>query len=500
MGQRLDLSLNEILASVPGRLLHAEIPLLNADAGTGYSEMAFDSRKVSQSCIFLCHKGERVDGHDYISEAVRAGAKLIIGDNEKKISEAAKALPDTQFYIVQSSLGALQKMAAFYRRKFPIPTIGITGSSGKTTTKDLLAGIFANAKPALVTEGTLNNHWGVPQMVMRLRSQHRAAAFEMGINHFGELTELCSICQPDIGLITTIGSSHLEGLGNEEGVLKAKRELFDWIVEHGRSRVLIFNLDNPHLEKLHAEFLARKEKTLKLLTITQRKTYADVRLVSRKALGLEHRFGWEYEFDTPWGAVKGRLPLPGAHNLGNAMAAATLALSSGIVNVQDVVQGLDRPQLTKLRSDLFRSPTGALIYDDSYNANPTSVTALFDAARTIRTNGQTGLSKTVAVVGDMLELGADATELHRKMGRMAAREGIDVLLATGQHARAWVEGYRDEKGISVLGAALDFKDQNDLFVALTEELKAKPEETLVLIKGSRGAKMDRIVARIRGAS
>lgn len=492
----LDLTLTEILSAVPGRLIHADGAILSHEANGPYSEIVFDSRKISRNSVFLCIKGERSDAHDFIPDAVKQGARLIIGNDEAKIMAAAQTHA-IQFLIVDDPLLALQKLATFYRRKFNIPVVGLTGSSGKTTTKDLLGSILNVAGPALVTEGTLNNHWGVPQMAMRLRRQHRTAVFEMGTSGFGEIANLASICQPDIGFITTIGASHLETLKDEHGVLRAKRELFDWIVEHGAGRVLIFNLDVPLLEKLHAEFLARKEKNLKLLTVSLTRNHTDVRLVTKRALGLEHRYGFEYEFATPWGAVKGRLPLPGAHNLANAMGALTLALATGVANAQDVVQGLDQPQISKLRSNLFKMSTGTVIYDDSYNANPTSVSALFEAARLIRTNSQAGLSKTVAVVGDMLELGPDSADMHREMGRRAALDGVDVLLATGKFADAWVDGYRAEKQGSLHGAAKPFQTQEALMTALQDELRAKPNETMVLVKGSRGAKMDQIVERLK---
>lgn len=493
----LELKLQEILTAVPGKLIHADLALLSGDAGAGYSEMAYDSRLASKRCIFLCIKGERVDGHDFVAEVAKAGASLIIGDNAEKLTTISAQFPKVQFYIVDDSLSALQKLATFYRRKFSIPTIGVTGSSGKTTTKDLIASIFKHSGSTLVTEGTLNNHWGVPQMIMRLRSSHKAAAFEMGMSNWGEIALLASIAQPDIGYITTIGAAHLEKLGSEEGVLKAKRELFDWIVEHGTNRVLLFNIDNPHLERLHAEFVARKESTLKIITLTTRKAYADVRLVNRKQLGIEHRYGWEYEFATPWGAIKGRLPLPGEHNLFNAMSAATLTLASGVATIQDVTVGLDRPQISKLRSNIFKTSEGTVVYDDSYNANPTSVKALFDAARNIRTNSNSGITRTVAVVGDMLELGPNSGDIHREMGRRAALDGVDIMLATGKFAHEWVEGFKQEKGATLRGVALEFKSQDDLIEALQNEVKTRPAETLVLIKGSRGAKMDQIVDKIK---
>lgn len=492
----LYLTLQEILSAAPARLIRAENLILGSGKLEPYSEMIFDSRKVSHNSIFLCIKGERSDAHDFISDAIRQGAKLIVGNDEAKLMAGAHNTA-VQFLVVEDPLLWLQKVATFYRRKFQVPIVGLTGSSGKTTTKDLCAGILSKAGPSLVTEGTLNNHWGVPQMVMRMRKSHRTAVFEVGTSGFGEIDLLSKICQPDIGYITTIGASHLETLKNFEGVLKAKRELFDWILAHGRERVLIFNLDNPFLEKLYEEILGQKEKALRLITLSQSKPQADVRLLSHRPLGLEHRYGWEYEFKTPWGAVKGRLPLPGAHNLGNAMAAATLALATGVANVSDVEQGLDRPMISKLRSNLFRGASGAVVYDDSYNANPTSVTALFDAARTIRTSHHSGLSKMVAVVGDMLELGPDSADMHREMGRRAARDGVDVLLATGNFARAWVEGYREEKGATLSGAAKEFTSQSDLYDALQDELKAKPQETLVLVKGSRGAKMDQIAEKLK---
>jgi UDP-N-acetylmuramyl pentapeptide synthase len=234
------------------------------------------------------------------------------------------------------------------------------------------------------------------------------------------------------------------------------------------------------------------------LTLSARENSADIRIAKSKALGFEDRFGWEYEFATPWGEVKGRLPLPGPHNLFNAMSAAALTLASGELSIENVVKGIETPKISKLRSNLFRLTNGAVVYDDSYNSNPTSVAALFEAARLIRANNRSGLSKTVAVVGDMLELGPNSGALHKDMGHLAAKEGIDLLLATGNFANEWVAGFSAEKATKAASAA-GFKNQDELMNALSGELRSNPEKILILVKGSRGAKMDQIVDRIKSA-
>lgn len=489
----LNLTLREIVDATSGKLLGPSAGPVHPAPPSHFADFVSDSRKVRRGSIFLCILGEKVDGHDFADDVATAGAALVIGENRAKLEATANRHPATSFLCVDSALKALQNLATFYRKKFSIPVIGLTGSSGKTTTKDLFSSILEQGTPGLVTEGTLNNHWGVPQMVLRLRPEHKVAVFEMGTSDFGEITLLTSICQPTIGYITTVGASHLEKLGNEQGVLRAKRELFDWIARNGSAeRTLIFNIDSPHLAKLYSE---RKDSTRRF-SLSRTNPDADAHVAEAVPLGIEDRFGWKYRFDTPWGKVAGTLPLPGYHNLSNALAAAALALVTGAANPEQVARGLAQPKISKLRSDLFKLRSGAVVYNDSYNANPTSVTALFEAAAAIRAGGQTDFSRTVAAVGDMLELGADSPSLHRAMGRKAAENGVDVLLSTGQFAREWVAGYGEAKE---RGIARSYENRELLTKALNIELCHEPRKTLLLIKGSRGAKMDQVVEAIKAA-
>lgn len=494
MNSPLELSLQEVLNIAGGRLFNSELALLSSAVGAHYSEFVYDSRKTTPNSIFLCIVGERVDAHDVIDQAVSGGASLVIGSNAQKLEAAAERLKSAQFLCVDDTMLALQKLATFYRRKFSIPVAGLTGSSGKTTTKDLVSAIFKNsAVNGLVTEGTMNNHWGVPQMVLRLRRDHRAAVFEMGMSNFNEIHQLSSICQPDIGYITTIGSAHLENLKSEKGVLKAKRELFDWITQHGTDRLLVFNLDNQHLRELYDEFKSKSSRTLRILTLSATEKSADLRIAKQRTLGVESRFGSEYRFETPWGSIDGVLPLPGAHNLTNALAASAIALATGTVTANQVALGLEKSELSKLRSHLFQNKLGAIVFDDSYNANPTSVQAALGAVRDIRGQASSPLKRTIAVVGDMLELGPNSGDLHVKMGEIAGQSGIDLLLSTGTFAASWASGFN---GVVNSGARA-FQNQDQLFAVLDEEIRARPEQTLVLVKGSRGAKMEQIVERLK---
>ncbi len=487
--ENLELSLNEMANASNGQVLNPQ------KQDHQFSEMVYDSRKITPQSIFWCIAGNRVDGHNFISDAIQSGAALIVGDNEKKIIAEASQFKNVSFLVVGDVLKSLQGLATYYRKKFNIPVAALTGSSGKTTTKDLVASIFSVDNKVLVTQGSLNNHWGVPQTVLCLRSHHRAAVFELGTSGIGEIHNLASICQPRIGFITTIGSSHLSTLENEEGVLKAKREIDDWIIANNKQKTLIFNLDNPYLEKLHFEILSKKDASIKIYTLSQKKTSADCTISEAKPIGEKFSFGWEYEMKTPWGKLEGILPLPGEHNLLNALSAACLAFSTGLARIEQVQEGLKNPKISKLRSHIFRIPLGSLVYDDTYNANPSSVAALFNSARAIVTQADSKLLKTIAVVGDMLELGANAKELHNQMGEKAAQCGIEVLFAYGEHALDWTEGYRKAAPSSARIAQV-FKTKKDLISAIFEAIKAHPKDVLILVKGSRGAQMDEVVTQL----
>lgn len=482
----LDLTLHEIRTAVSGKILH------QGGNETSYSSFSSDSRKIERNGIFLCIPGTQVDGHDFAPQAANSGCSLILGQNETKLRALTSSNPNVSIILIQDALMAIQDLAKYYRSKFQIPVVGLTGSSGKTTTKDLIASIALAKSPehALITEGTLNNHWGVPQMVLRLNSKHHAAVFEMGMSDFGEIRALAEIARPAIGYITTIGPAHLEKLGSIEGVLKAKRELFDWIEEHVASGLLLINIDDPLLRRTCQEI--RPSFRSKILTLsTQEK--ADYQLLKSEPLIEESRFGWTFQFGTPSGTIDGTLPLPGRHNLTNALAASALSLEAEIGGKSEIKAGLAQPKISSLRSDIFRLKNGATVYNDSYNANPTSVSALFETARMIQNSSSSQYEQIIAAVGDMLELGPTANELHREMGKKAAECGVTTLLSLGHHRQHWLEGYKNT-GRQVESRA--FEDHDSLIRDLLHRIEQSPR-TLVLIKGSRGAKMDLIAARLK---
>ncbi len=482
----LSLKFHEIRTAVDGRILQ------EGASDQIYSAFISDSRKIEKDCIFLCIAGNKVDGHDFASQAADSGAALIIGQNETKLRALENNHPRVGLMLVKDALRATQALATYYRSKFEIPVIGLTGSSGKTTTKDLIASIanVSNKDHTLITEGTLNNHWGVPQMILRLNQSHRAAVLEMGMSDFGEIQSLAAIGQPTIGYITAIGPAHLEKLGSVEGVLRAKRELFDWINLHQTKGQLLFNIDDPLLAKLHSEI--KTQCRLSPLTLSLQ-SEADFQLLRCSQLDEDGHFGWHYEIKTPNGTIEGTLPLPGKHNLTNALAAVALTLVSGIAGKNDIKAGLAKPKISSLRSELFRSKHGATIYNDSYNANPTSVGALFDTAHLILENFQGRYDEIIAAVGDMLELGPTANELHRDMGRKAAESGVTTLLALGHHREHWADGFQNT-GRKV--ECRTFQDHESLYRDLQHRLELKPR-ALVLVKGSRGAKMDLVASQLK---
>jgi UDP-N-acetylmuramoyl-tripeptide--D-alanyl-D-alanine ligase len=486
--ESLNLTLQEMISAGKAR------PINVPTAPPNPTSFIYDSRKVNKDCLFLCISGNKVDGHDFINDAVTQGAAYVIGDSPEKIAVAAEKHKSTCFLLVESSLAALTRIAAFYRKKFSLPCIGVAGSSGKTTTKDLIGSILSAHGPAVVTEGSFNNQWGLPQTVMRLRPSHLSAVFEIGTNHFGEVEALSEICRPEIGIITTIGKEHLEFLVDEPGVLRANSEMFAWIRQFAGSPQYLFNLDNPFIHTLWESY--RQGVRGKILTYTCRPgIVADVRLTQSKTLGFERRFGWEFQIDTPWGRIDGIVPLPGSHNLENAVAAATAALATGTISESEVMQGLAAPKVSHLRSELFKHATGAIVYNDAYNANPTSFSALFSAGQTLRR--QAPFYEVIAVVGDMLELGENAATFHYEMGREAARQGVDQLLSIGEFSKEWVEGFES----ATTKKAVSYPDHKSLIQAVKTHLGTEnnsKSKTLILVKGSRGAKMETVVDNLRG--
>ena len=415
-----------------------------------------DSRTASRSALFVAVRGPRFDGHDFIGDARRRGAAACL----------VERAPDGSmpFVLARDSVRALGELAAAWRSRFrDLLLVGITGSNGKTTVKEMTAAILRISGPVCATRGNLNNELGVPLTLCDLDAGHHAAVVELGANHRGEIAALTALARPSVGVVTQCAPAHLEGFGSIEGVARAKGEL----IEHlPGDAVAVINADDPYAGLWRK--LARDRRCMSFGTGAD----ADVRVRSESCAT-----GRRVSLDAPAGEVAIELALPGAHNALNAGAAAAAAIAAG-ASLDAVRDGLAAVRPAKGRLESKRGPRGAEIIDDTYNANPASL--------------QAGLQVLAAkpaprwlVLGDMAELGVDGASLHAEAGRRARRHGVERLLVVGELG---VEAAR-----AFGGGATHFEDRAALVERLREEL---PDGATVLVKGSRSMAMERVVDAI----
>ena len=424
-----------------------------------YQRVVIDTRAVQPGDLFVALKGERFDAHDFVAEAAAKGAVAALVARKLDVPIAQLVVPDT--------LLALQALAASWRADFDLPVVGVTGSNGKTTTKQLLAAIFAARGPVLATEGNLNNHIGVPLTLLKLRAEHRTAVVEMGASNPGEIALLASLAKPTVAVVTQAGDAHLEGFGSREGVARAKGELFS-AVQDG---VAVINADDAYAGLWKK--LAQRDNECNRLVSFGFAAHAEVRAEDLLSTADGNRF----TLLTPDGSATVQLPLPGRHNIANALAAAAAghALGLGVAAIADGLQKVERP---KGRVVIHTTRSGARLIDDSYNANPTSLAAAM--ALLAKEPGQ-----RLLVLGDMAELGPAADALHARAGIEAKALGLDALLSLGTRAA------EAAKTFGIGGKAYTTLDA--LIEALRPQLKP---HTTVLVKGSRSARMERVVAAL----
>ncbi|MGQ0586634.1 MAG: UDP-N-acetylmuramoyl-tripeptide--D-alanyl-D-alanine ligase [Gammaproteobacteria bacterium] len=437
-----------------------EAPLHGSDAR--FTRVTTDSRQLAPGDLFVALKGERFDGHEFIEQARQAGAAGAL------VSEAqASNLPQV---IVQDTLAGLQDYAVSWRGDFHIPVIGVTGSNGKTTVKQMLAGICARRGPVLATAGNLNNHIGVPLTLLSLREEHRTAVIEMGANHPGEIARLAGIARPEIGVVTNAGDAHLEGFGSREGVAQAKGELFAALGGHG---IAVINADDEYAP-LWRELAGEADQ----LTFGLSES-ANVRALEPRPEPPEAPTGMDFTLETPEGTQGVRLPLPGLHNVRNALAAAACAVALGM-DARDIASGLLNVRQVAGRLSWKRAHNGARLLDDTYNANPTSLRAGLELLGAVR-------ARRWLVLGGMAELGRGAEQLHHAAGEDARALGIERLYALGPLARHAAAGFG--------AGAVHFEDVDALVAEIRERLAP---DVAVLVKGSRSARMERVVAGLTG--
>ena len=422
-----------------------------------FREIAIDSRRLAAGDLFAALRGEHADGHEFVAAA---GA----------IVSHAIQLPLPQIVVSNVEM-ALADAARTARAQFKGPVIGVAGSNGKTTVKEMIAAILSQRGPCLSTRGNLNNHLGVPMTLLRLDDTHHSAVIEMGANRRGDVEQLAQIARPGIGLITNAGAEHLEGFGSLEGAARAEGEMVAALPASG---VAIINADDAYASLWRAATAAR------VLSFGLRHA-ADF-----YALGLHfevdaHNFATRFRLHCPLGEVDLTLALAGRHNVRNALAAAAAATSAG-ATLADVAAGLASMRAVKGRLQLRRTRTGAWLIDDSYNANPSSARAGLEVLSELP-------GRRWLVLGDMAELGEFADSSHRELGELARALGVERLYAFGALAGLAADSFGD--------GAERYSDAAELTRALDAAITP---DVRLLIKGSRVNRLERVVDALAPAA
>lgn len=423
--------------------------------------ITIDSRKVSDGFLYIPIKGERFDGHDFISSAFDKGCICTLTEHPDKSSDKPQIA-------VTSTSAALRDIAGFYRSLFKTTIIGITGSSGKTSTKEMIYSVLSSQMCVMKTEGNLNNEIGVPQTLFRLRDEHQAAVIEMGINHFGEMTNLAKMVRPDIAVITNIGCAHLEFLGSRDGILKAKTEMLDFLSPQGCA---VLNGDDDKLITVNS---------VKTLFFGLKKSNA-CHAEEIKQCGFD---GTEFTIVHDGRRTPAFVPALGNHMIMNALAGFTIAK---LLNIDDekAAQGIRNFKNIDGRFNVIRLEDKTII-NDCYNANPESVKASLNVMSTLG-------GRKAAVLADMKELGDDSDQMHIMTGRLAAKS-VDVLICIGTQAKLMEKGASEENRDC---RVFFFENNAQAINELPDILK---KDDVILVKGSHSMKLEEITAALKNIS
>lgn len=444
-------------------MLAKTLPTTLKGTDVTFSTISIDTRTLKKGDLFIAIKGEHFDGHEFITEAIAKGAVAVI-----VATEQSTEIPQLQVTDTRKALGQIAKL---HRQRFQIPRIAITGSSGKTTTKEMLATILRQMGPVLATKGNYNNDIGVPLTLLRLQAKHEFAVLELGANYPGEIAYTTQLVAPKIAAIINVAPAHIQGFGSIAAVANAKAEIFQGLTKHG---IAVINADD--------DYAAEWKKSLvnhNLLTFACNAT-ADFQLLEILEQSLE---ATEFRMQTPLGTIDIKLPLPGMHNVMNALAAATLACAVG-ASLDDIKFGLENTLPVAGRFQILSANHNTTVINDTYNANPDSVKAALDCLA--RYPG-----KRILVFGDMSELGPDVERYHQQVGRQAKALGIDAVYSCGQWSRFTSEAFGANK--------THFTDKTDLIDALKSVLNQHQDVTL-LIKGSRSAQMEVVACALTQTS
>ncbi len=440
-----DMTLDAMAKACRGQLCGANtMQFLNARG------IVIDSRMVQDDYVFVAIKGERTDGHRYIEQVFADGALAVVTEQPLTISKP--------YILVDSTRQALKDLAAFYLSRLDVKVVGISGSVVKTSTKNMIASVLSRKYQVHKTKGNFNNEIGLPLTIFKLEETHQAAVLEMGISDFGEMHRLAAVAQPDIAVLTNIGMSHLKTLGSRDGILKAKTEMFDHLRDDA---CVILNGDDDLLCTL-TQVNGKPPIFYGIGASRHKQAYAsDIENLGLRGIRLTIHLADE--------AIRVRIPIPGEHNVYNALAAAAVGRQLGLTN-EEIKDGIENARTIDGRTNLIETRNMTVI-DDCYNANPLSMKASIDVLAT-------ALGRTIAVLGDMGDLGQDERSLHYEVGRHLAEKGIDILFCAGTLSHETARAVREHNPSCTV---YEYEKRDDMVKELLPFLQ---EGDSVLVKAS----------------
>lgn len=453
----IQMDVRELCTAITGEII--------AGRDGAFHGVSIDSRKIESGQLFFAIIGENLDGHEFVAGALMNGGAGAIVSRAVEVN-----LRPGQFIIrVADTTKALQELARYYRRKFDLKIVGITGSVGKTTTKDMIAAVLAEKYRVLKTEGNLNNYYGLPLTLFKLGQEYEALVVEMGMSALKEIELLAQIAEPEVGVVTNVGSSHLEYLKTLDNVAIGKQELVENLT--GR-RIAVLNVDDPRVKQM-----AKLANQAIFYGLGVEAEYQAVEVANDGLEGVQFILKAENE------EMPVYLPLPGEHNALNALAAIAVGRVFGM-SFLEIQAGLDKFRPSKMRMDIREIGPEITLLNDAYNANPESMKA---GLKVLASRP----GRKIAVMGDMLELGAHAENAHREVGKFAAEHGIDLIFVKGNFA-GWVTEGAFLGGMK-MGEVFTFATNDELAKELLPLLKAGDT---ILVKGSRGMKMEEVVKQM----
>ena len=448
------IQIQDVVKAVNGEILNGSIE------NKYISSVATDSRENMNNGLFVAIKGEKTDGHKYIKNAVENGAVSVF------ISDELDEYLDNVVYIkVKDTIKALQDLATWYRLKFNIPVIAITGSVGKTTTKDMIASVLSQKYKVLKTQGNFNSDIGAPLTILGLNKEHEVAVIEMGMDRAGQIDTISSIVRPSIAVITNIGVAHIEYLGSRENILKAKCEVFKNLSMGGTA---ILNADDDMLIKVENDFSKIWYSRNANSDIQAKEVFVDY----KEGLVIANVNIQNVEY---------KLEIPGLseHLVYAAMSAIAVGMKCNM-NIEEILEGIKNYKATKMRMDIYKLDSNSLLIDDTYNANPDSMKSL------INTVSKANVSNKIMILGDMFELGENSLKLHMDVLEYALESNIDKIVVTGENMNKAAKRIDDNRIIA-------FDNKEEIIQNIAEILC---RNSIIAIKASRGMKFENITEKI----